>query len=86
MALFPKGMRTGEYGIPGSEVSGSKYYRGYCMMCGDPIRVVYYANAKEGVCACNDCVNVDMLLERKLGVGNNMPSVPISESEYDGGV
>jgi len=35
---------TTKWGEPGSEIPGSKYVRGYCVACGEPIRAVDAAN------------------------------------------
>ena len=29
------------YGRPGSSIPGSRFVRGYCPICGDPIRTLY---------------------------------------------
>jgi len=41
------------YGEPGSPIMNSEYVRAYCLVCGDPLRVVSDYNAA----TCNDCDN-----------------------------
>lgn len=72
------------YGWPGSEVPGSKYYRGYCMMCGEPIRVKCWVNARDNLCTCEDCLQSEMHTSNRVHMGNRIPSVPVSEAAYQG--
>ena len=45
---------TTKWGEPGSRIPGSKYVRGYCPACGDPIRVVPGGKPVR----CQDCQKI----------------------------
>ncbi len=72
------------YGMPGTEISGSKYYRGYCAVCREPIRVMNKGKAVVGACSCDSCVNTSKVTSKHLRVGNDRPPRPSSEQQYDG--
>ena len=40
MRTHPSQADIRQYGAPGSPIPGSRLYRGYCVGCGEPIRVV----------------------------------------------
>ena len=39
------------YGMPGSRIPGSRFYRAYCEICNAPLRVP----EEEGITMCEDC-------------------------------
>lgn len=42
-----------QWGRPGDPIAGSALVRGYCAVCGDPIRVRLGTNPE--LCECQDC-------------------------------
>lgn len=53
-----------EYGFPGDAIAGSKYFRGYCKFCAEPMRSVCMSDARVGACACQSCIDAG---DRRLG-------------------
>jgi len=49
-------LETTVYGEIGSKVEGSKFYRSYCGICSEPIRIYKHGvvNAKQGLLSCCD--------------------------------
>ena len=43
------------YGAPGSRIPGSRYFRGYCRICGEPIRVTNNNPRKAVLQECENC-------------------------------
>ena len=41
-----------EWGHPGDPIEGSKFYRGYCVGCGEPIRVIL----PKAPSSCDECM------------------------------
>ena len=40
MSIYTGEHKYRRWGLPGSRIEGSRYYRGYCILCGEPVRTV----------------------------------------------
>ena len=82
---MPSREKVAAHGLPGSPIRGSRYFRGYCMVCDEPMRVGSEGHAASGACSCDSCFSVVLSgTPISLHVGNSRPSTPSSEVGYDG--